>query len=142
MQAYISKSLDETKNIAKEIAAGVFGGEVFALHGDLGSGKTTFTKYLALALGIRDEITSPTFVIMKSYPFQKDDKNLNLIHIDAYRFNDPEDADSIGLEDILADKKNVTVIESPEKITAKLLVDSINITFEFVSETTRSIKVG
>ncbi len=92
---------------------------VLALAGDLGAGKTTLTKYLAKSFEIEDEIVSPTFVIMKIYPLENDGQKTSarfdrFIHIDAYRFEDPKEADSIRLHEIISDPKNLIIIEWPE----------------------------
>ena len=94
-----------------------------ALYGNLGSGKTTFTQFLAKALGVKEKILSPTFVIMKTYKrdtntrIHANDTNRirNLVHIDTYRLNSAKDLTSLGLKDLLKDKENILVIEWPEK---------------------------
>ncbi len=138
---YLSKSEKETSEIARKIADQIKGGDLLALRGDLGSGKTTFTKYLAKALGITEEVASPTFVIMKKYDFSKDGEDFKLVHIDAYRFNQVEDAESIGLDEIINDKQNITVIEWPEKIWPVIENRSKLIDFEYVNESSRKISV-
>jgi tRNA threonylcarbamoyladenosine biosynthesis protein TsaE len=97
---------------------------VVALWGDLGAGKTTLTQYLAKSYGIEDEVVSPTFVIMKIYPLadrsHEDDDSVNngryerFIHMDAYRFENPEEAAGIRLHEYIADPKNIMLIEWPE----------------------------
>ena len=94
---------------------------VVALWGDLGAGKTTLTQYLAKSLGIEDEVVSPTFVIMKIYPLNMhSDDNVfgnrfeSLIHMDAYRFENPEEAHGIRLHEYIANPKNLMLIEWPE----------------------------
>lgn len=86
---------------------------IVALWGDLGAGKTTLTKYLGKSFGIDEEIVSPTFVIMKSYELQHS-KFKKFIHIDAYRFEKPEESNTIKLHEIIADSKNIILIEWPE----------------------------
>ena len=109
------QSPDEMMEFAKDFAKNLKVGETLALSGDLGSGKTIFTKGLALGLGIKDNVTSPTFVLMKQYalhlrgvellsPRRREKskfkiKNLKLIHIDCYRMKSSADALSIGLTD-------------------------------------------
>lgn len=137
----ISKNEKETFLLAKKVADKLLPGEIIALFGDLGSGKTTFTKGLAKALGIKKEITSPTFVIMKQYPLPSDSKKIkNLVHLDCYRMATREDAESIGIYEYLELKDNVTVIEWPEnidKLLANFQFKKIN--FKYVDETTRKI---
>lgn len=114
-------------------------GQVLALRGDLGSGKTTFTKYLAAALGVLKIVTSPTFVILKKYPIVGSDKFDQLVHIDCYRLSSAEDLLSIGFFEFLDDPKNFIVVEWPETIIP-ILADKVRILeFEYVSEKERKI---
>ncbi|MBL8029651.1 MAG: tRNA (adenosine(37)-N6)-threonylcarbamoyltransferase complex ATPase subunit type 1 TsaE [Candidatus Doudnabacteria bacterium] len=113
------KTLFELKKLAKEIAASVTGGEIFALNGNLGSGKTTFTKALARALKIKKHVTSPTFVIMKAYPFKKTSRKLHLYHLDLYR-TETNIVENLGLKEIWKDKNSITVIEWANKIKKHL----------------------
>ena len=78
---YLSKNLTDTENLARTIAKGLFPGAVLSLDGDLGAGKTTFTKSLAATLNIKEKVSSPTFNILKCY-FEG---RLPFYHIDAYR---------------------------------------------------------
>lgn len=129
--------------MAHETAANLLPGDIVALYGDLGSGKTTFTRGLAKALGIEKEITSPTFVIMKEYAISGNKKGITrLAHIDCYRMKSLEDAESIGIHEIFRSKDKVTVLEWPENIE-KLLSDYCpkKIKFEYIDETTRKITI-
>ena len=89
---YLSKKLEDTEKLAKVISKNLFAGSVLSLDGDLGAGKTTFTKSLAEGLDIKEKVSSPTFNILKCY-FEG---RLPLYHIDAYRLEDGMNAD-IGL---------------------------------------------
>lgn len=156
---FLSKSIKETEKIAlyfaKHFAKAKQGRKavIVGLYGELGSGKTTFMKYLAKALGVKDTIQSPTFVIMKKYQLRnKNNKmrkselkphtpNLNsLIHIDAYRLDNGEDLKILGWEEIVSDPKNLICIEWPEKIS-EIMPNHIKIFFEHVSENERKIKI-
>lgn len=135
-------------NLAAEIARNLKGGEVLALSGELGGGKTTFTKGLAEGLGIKEPITSPTFVLLKEYNILRPKvhlagvpKRVKLIHIDAYRVETIEDIKSIGIEDYLNRDDVIMVIEWAEKIQEILPDNTININFEFVDENTRRISI-
>lgn len=111
--------VSQGENLAKKLAKTVRGGEVFALVGELGSGKTTFTRHLGKALGIKNPITSPTFVIMQEHqvPAGKGRKQkLFLYHLDLYRASSPKDISSLGLEQIWNHPQAVTVIEWADKI--------------------------
>ncbi len=107
---------------------------IVALWGDLGAGKTTLTQYLAKSYDIEDEIISPTFVIMKIYPLIHGGENnrfSNFIHIDAYRFEKPEEAATIRLHEIIADPKNLIVIEWPELLGDRLPDRRIDLKIEY-----------
>ncbi|MGN0771090.1 MAG: tRNA (adenosine(37)-N6)-threonylcarbamoyltransferase complex ATPase subunit type 1 TsaE [Christensenellales bacterium] len=101
----ISRSVQDTYEIAAQVAHSLKGGEVILLNGNLGAGKTTFTKGLALALGITDVVTSPTFTFMKSY-----EGRLTLYHFDMYRAQSEDELYELGLADYL-DMGGVCVIE-------------------------------
>lgn len=100
------KSIDETYALAGELASELVGGEIILLNGDLGAGKTTFTKGLAKALDIEDEVTSPTFTILNVY----EDGTLKLNHLDMYRVESADELQELGIEDCF-DDESVTVIE-------------------------------
>ena len=102
---FISKSAEETENIAAAFASRLVGGDVVLLYGDLGAGKTTFTKGIARALGVKDVVTSPTFTIVKEY----EGDTLRLFHMDMYRLSG--DITELGLEEYFDRKDGVSVIE-------------------------------
>lgn len=92
---YESKSEQETFLLGQKIASEAKPGEIYALLGDLGVGKTVFTKGFAKGLGIEEHVSSPTFTIVQIY----DEGRLPLYHFDVYRIGDPEEMDEIGYED-------------------------------------------
>jgi tRNA threonylcarbamoyladenosine biosynthesis protein TsaE len=90
---------------------------VVTLSGDLGAGKTTLTQEVSRQLGIKENVISPTFVIMKNYEIKNSDyKWKNLIHIDAYRLTESAELLKLGWEKILADKNNLILIEWSELV--------------------------
>ena len=139
MQEFITNSAEETQKIALNIAKTLKGGEVFVLTGDLGAGKTTFIQGLAEGLGVKNNITSPTFVLMKQY---RANNNLQLVHIDCYRIENPNSLEELGLDEIFYDKKNIIVIEWGERIIELLPDNLANINFEYISENRRIIKIS
>lgn len=146
MKTFISKSPEETINYALDFASHLQGGEILALHGDLGSGKTTFTKGLAEGLKINDIITSPTFVLLKEYQTEPNfhlggGRGGFLVHIDAYRAETIEDIKSVGIEDYLNRSDVILVIEWAEKIKAILPENVINIYFSQGKENERKIEI-
>ncbi len=130
MKKYISKSVAETKKIAKNIAKDFKGGEVLGLVGNLGTGKTHFTKGVAEYFKIQRAVTSPTFVLLKPYKIKKNKSIKNLIHIDCYRLDSPEELLAIGLNEFIKNKKNIVVIEWAEKIKNILPKNTIYIDFK------------
>ena len=87
---------------------------IIGLEGKLGSGKTALTKLLAEKLGIEESVNSPTFIFRKDYE-TKDGQFRKLVHIDAYRFENPKEISTIGWDDILSNKDTIVVIEWVEK---------------------------
>lgn len=100
------RSIDDTYKLASQLADTLCGGEVILLNGDLGAGKTTFTKGLAKALGISDEVTSPTFTILNTY----EGGEFTLNHLDMYRIENADELYELGVEDVF-DNDSITVIE-------------------------------
>jgi tRNA threonylcarbamoyladenosine biosynthesis protein TsaE len=96
------------------------GGHVLALKGDLGAGKTALTKALARTLGVKEEITSPTFVIMKSYVIPTHPVFHTFTHIDAYRIEDEEELVVLGIPERLAREDELVIIEWPERMLGLL----------------------
>ena len=118
MKPILLKSEKETQAWAKKLAGQLKGGEILALEGDLGAGKTTMTQYLAKALGVKVNVTSPTFVLMKIYEIgNKKSEIRNLVHVDCYRLDDPQELFYLGLEEYLNNPKAVVVIEWADKIS-------------------------
>ncbi len=123
----LSKGIEDTYAIAKKVADKLKGGEVILLSGDLGAGKTTFTKGLALALGVSETVTSPTFTYVKEYCGR-----LNLYHFDMYRVADADEVYELGLEEYFY-KGGVVVVEwnkfdnvrNPIRIDIKSLGDNL-----------------
>jgi tRNA threonylcarbamoyladenosine biosynthesis protein TsaE len=142
MTEILSKSLEETEKAAKVFIEKLLPSKnqatVVALSGDLGSGKTTFVQVVARSLGIKENITSPTFVIIKTYNLQLTTYN-KLIHIDAYRLKDGEELRKLGSDEMIADPKNLIFIEWPENVADAIPKDAIKISFEFIDEKTRKI---
>ena len=141
MKKIITHSEKQTLNLGKKIAKKLLAchaesaswqrrrsGEVLALNGELGSGKTVLIKGIAAGLGIKKHITSPTFVVMKLYKIQNPKSEIqNLLHIDAYRLNSGQDLVNIGVKDWLAKPNTVTVIEWAERVKNILPKDTITI---------------
>ena len=95
ISVFESYSEEDTSGFAKELASKAQKGDVYALTGDLGAGKTAFVKGFAKGLGIKEPVVSPTFTILQIY----DSGSLPLYHFDVYRIGDISEMDEIGYED-------------------------------------------
>jgi tRNA threonylcarbamoyladenosine biosynthesis protein TsaE len=113
---FLSSSEKDTFAFAKNFSNKLIGGEIIALVGDLGAGKTIFTKGLAKGLGIKKNIASPTFILMKIYNVNQNNNIKFLAHLDAYRIKNADSLLAIGLKDYLGKSDTVTVIEWADKI--------------------------
>lgn len=108
---------------------------VLALAGNLGAGKTSFTQGFARSLGIKEKISSPTFVLLKIYKLpanqrrQKLKNFKHLVHIDCYRLDSPRDLAHLGLKNILADKDAIVIIEWADKIRKLIPKNAIWLNF-------------
>jgi len=131
----ILNSVEAAQAFGKSWAANLVGGEIFALHGVLGAGKTQLAKGLARGLGYHGDVTSPTFTIVHEYHGGR----LPLYHIDLYRIQNETDAIEIGLEEYLP-SDGVTVIEWPERIALILPPQTQHWELEVVSLTERVIR--
>ncbi len=147
MKLIISRSLSETEKIAQEwlvsLSAKKDEATIVALNGQLGSGKTTFTQAVAHALGITENITSPTFVLMKIYeiPATTDvtNKFKHLIHIDAYRLENGDQLSALNFEQIVSDPSNLVLIEWAENVKTGLPTNISQIDFDHIGENERKI---
>jgi tRNA threonylcarbamoyladenosine biosynthesis protein TsaE len=132
---YISKSEKETAEIAASIIEKYPDIRIFGLIGDLGSGKTAFVRGVAKKLGVKQNITSPTFVIMKIY----EALDRQLVHIDAYRLSSQEDLFSIGFEDLVSNSNSLIFIEWPERVFKTIPKNMRLINFSYLDENSRKI---
>jgi tRNA threonylcarbamoyladenosine biosynthesis protein TsaE len=126
----ISRSAAETMEFGRQLAATLKPGDVVALSGDLGAGKTCLVKGLAAGLGITHEVTSPTFTLIHEYP--------PLAHVDLYRI---DSVYGIGLEEYFGGRW-ITVIEWAEKIEAQLPARTKRIRLTVLDDTSRQIDVA
>ena len=132
----ISKNEVETKEIAKDLAVKIKDGGLLCLYGDLGSGKTTFTKGLATALEINDfVIKSPTYTYIRKHAS-------NLYHIDLYRIEEVDELLWQEISELLEDKNNIIIIEWADKLLEKLPKSRVDVYFEYIDQETRKIKIG
>jgi len=132
VKEFISHSIEETEAIAaqwlKDISKKYAGKDealVVGLSGHLGAAKTAFVKAVAKTLGVKEAVTSPTFVLMKIYEIGTNNQRSmindripwkRLIHIDAYRLERPEELEALDWEDVVADRNNLIMVEWPENV--------------------------
>lgn len=132
----ITHSPEETIEFAKSIGSQLKGGDVVAYVGGLGAGKTTFTRGLAMGMGLEDNVTSPTFALVNEYRGR-----INLYHFDMYRILSSDDIETTGFYDYMNDD-NVLAIEWSENITDVLPENTIYITIKRIDEQTREIEIN
>ena len=131
-QKIASKFIEELLNFETE------GARVVALEGELGAGKTVFVQGLSKAFGIRDNIKSPTFVLMKNYDLPK---GYTLYHLDCYRLKDEQDLIPLEITEILSDPKNIVLIEWSERVANILPKKYYRIHIDHIDEQTRKIEI-
>lgn len=116
----------ETEAVGAALAACVRAGDVIALFGDLGAGKTTLARGLIRALGFEGDVPSPTFPIVIAY--DPPDVSMPFMHADLYRIDDPDDVEELGLDDARA--HGVLLIEWPERLGPRLWPDALVLRLE------------
>jgi len=123
------------------------GATLITLSGELGAGKTAFTKAVAHALGVDETVTSPTFVLEKIYQLpckvgHPMSDFARLIHIDAYRLESGSDLAPLGFDELMNDSGNLILLEWPEKVSDALPPPTVKISFATLSDTSRAISYG
>ncbi len=131
-------SPEETFRLGRIIGKNLKGGTIVCLLGELGAGKTVLAKGLGQGLGVKEEITSPTFTLIQEYCLEEN--NLTFVHMDIYRLQYPEEAEVIGVTDYFRDDC-ICLIEWPEIIYALLPEDRIEIRIEGSGDLPRTIQI-
>ena len=137
-------STEETKKLAYKLAESISPGTVIALYGDLGAGKTTFTRYLVEALGFDAKVQSPTFVIVRNYMSSNPDDTggiSEVIHMDFYRIQSEAELKEFDLEYFFNNDEAVTIVEWPEIVESRFPQDVLKIIFTYEGENERKINV-
>lgn len=110
-----SRSEEETMRLGNEFARVLKNGDVVALYGDLGAGKTEFIKGICEYFDVKEIVTSPTFTIMNHYNGENNDNDVVLYHIDLYRINNKEELLQIGFKDCIFSDRSIKLVEWAEK---------------------------
>ena len=129
-------SPEETEAIGRKIAAKLLPGDIIAYYGDLGAGKTAFTRGLAAGLGVTEQVTSPTYTIVNEYLSGR----MPLFHFDMYRLDSADDLFDIGWEDYLA-RGGVCAVEWSENVADALPEDTVRVRIAREGDTGRSITI-
>lgn len=139
-----SSSVEQTERVAGELAATLVGGEVIALHGDLGAGKTQFVRGLVKGLGGDPRrVSSPTYVLLHLYaPSAEaaDVMRLPVFHLDAYRVGGADDFEAIGFAELL-EQGGVVVVEWPSRVEGLLPPGRIDVSIEPTGPMSRRIEI-
>jgi len=133
-----SASVAQTESLAASFAQTLAGGEVIALHGDLGAGKTHFVRGLVRGLGGNERtVSSPTFVLLNVY----DTGRLKVFHLDAYRVHGAEDFESIGFAELL-EQGGVVAVEWPARVEGAIPAAHIDVRITPIGENSRQIEIS
>lgn len=134
-KTYITESAEETEKLGISIGREASDGDVIALRGELGTGKTALTRGIALGLGITDDITSPTFSLMEIHEGER-----TLYHFDLYRIESDREFENLCFEEYW-ENNGVSVIEWAERAAHRLPERRIEISIEYINDTGRRITV-
>jgi tRNA threonylcarbamoyladenosine biosynthesis protein TsaE len=132
----LSKSAKETIELGIKIASSLTNGSIVALNGELGSGKTCLAKGIARALGVKENITSPTYTIINEYKAS----NTTLFHIDAYRLDGEKDFDALGGSEVIC-ADGISIIEWSSCIAKCIPKEAVTVTIKITGADTRLIKI-
>ena len=136
-ETILTRSVDQTQKAAEKLAKKLKPGDFLAFYGDLGSGKTTFIQGLALALGVKRRIISPTYIIVRTYDLGQS----IFYHIDLYRTENKDDLLGLGIDQIINDKTSIVALEWADKMGEYLPKKRIELHFEYTGENTRKITI-
>jgi len=134
----VNYTLEQIHQTAITRSAASSGYKLIAVHGEMGSGKTTFIHALCEAMGVKDAVTSPTFSIINQY---KTADGQTVYHMDLYRVKDENEAINAGVEDCLY-SGNICLVEWPEKAPGIFPDGTLHITITSVDDNTRKLKIN
>jgi len=133
-------SLDTIKETATKVWKEAGQNKVFAFHGEMGVGKTTFIHALCDAKGVKGPVTSPTFSLINEYSYREDGVEKKFFHLDLYRLKDEEEASRAGIEDCLY-SDNICFVEWPEKAPGIFPPDTLHIYIEIMDSAHRKLRI-
>lgn len=136
IKKYTTHSPDETVNLGRLIGSKLRGGDIIAYRGGLGAGKTTITHGIAQGMGLKDDVSSPTFALVNEYRGR-----INLYHFDMYRINGGLDLETTGFYDYM-DSDSVLAIEWSENIASELPESVITVTITRIDDDVREIEIA
>ena len=128
----ITNNRDETLDFAEKFAKQIVAPKIIVLSGDLGAGKTTFSKGFAKGLGISETITSPTFTLLNEYSGDK-----NLYHFDMYRLSSKEEAYELGFENYFENNDGIILVEWAENVKGLFTTPYLKVLIEKIDENKR-----
>ncbi|MFA5996742.1 MAG: tRNA (adenosine(37)-N6)-threonylcarbamoyltransferase complex ATPase subunit type 1 TsaE [Candidatus Paceibacterota bacterium] len=130
----------EAARFARELVPPVRGATLVTLSGELGAGKTAFSKAVAKTLGVEEVVTSPTFVLEKIYLLGGSaSKFKRLVHIDAYRLESGSDLSALGFDELMQDAGNLILLEWPEMVQGALPAPAVSITLLVHTDGSRTL---
>ena len=134
---FISRSPEQTRRIGARLGALLHGGEVIALEGNLGAGKTMFAQGVGLGWGADAHLTSPTFILMRRHTRPADDHYL--YHIDLYRLASPVEAAGLGLDEVFDDERSVCLVEWADRAPSLFPEEHFWVSIRWLEEHRRSL---
>jgi len=139
MREFITNSAEETIELGRKLAAELKPPKLVLLHGDLGAGKTTMVKGIAEAFeaASQDDVTSPTFTLIHEYR----GPDVSVYHIDLYRIETARELDTLGLDELIADERNVVLIEWGEKFPKLVREPDVEIRIERTGAESRKFEI-
>ncbi|MBR2911241.1 MAG: tRNA (adenosine(37)-N6)-threonylcarbamoyltransferase complex ATPase subunit type 1 TsaE [Lentisphaeria bacterium] len=135
---FITSSEEETENIGKSLAMSLSKGDAVLLRGNLGAGKTVFSRGFARGLGITEPVSSPTYTIVQEYELPEGGR---LYHLDLYRISDVNAALAFGVDEFLDDPQGISLIEWPDRIDGILPKNAICVEIEHLSDSERRLTI-
>ena len=138
---FITYEMTDLANAARQFWQYAGDATVFAFHGEMGAGKTTFIHALCDVKGVADVVGSPTFSIVNEYIFEEDHQTRKIFHIDLYRLNSEEEALHAGIGDCLY-SDHICLVEWPEKAPGIFPEDTVHVFLEVTGEQRRKLRIG